>query len=142
VRSTRAIVGTSPDVAFDLLAGAADIALSPSHDPAGRAASASCSGVTVGAVPGISGDMAMAVLLPFVFTMETAPAIGMLMGVYKGSLFGGSISAIMFGVPGTPGAAATILDGFPAKQAGMPNRRCTYGAVLVGHRATSAASWS
>jgi putative tricarboxylic transport membrane protein len=65
--------------------------------------------------------MAMAVLLPFVFNMETAPAIGMLMGIYKGGLFGGSISAIMFGVPGTPGAAATILDGFPAKQAGRPN---------------------
>ncbi len=78
-------------------------------------------GVTVGAVPGISGDMAMAVLLPFVFTMETAPAIGMLMGIYKGGLFGGSISAIMFGVPGTPGAAATVMDGYPAKQAGRPN---------------------
>lgn len=79
-------------------------------------------GVTVGAIPGISGDMAMALLLPFVFTMDPAPAIGMLMGVYKGGLFGGSVSAILFGVPGTPGAAATILDGFPAKEAGNPNR--------------------
>jgi len=79
-------------------------------------------GVTVGAVPGISGDMAMALLLPYVFTMDPAPAIGMLMGVYKGGLFGGSVSAILFGVPGTPGAAATILDGFPAKEAGYPNR--------------------
>ena len=78
-------------------------------------------GVTVGAVPGISGDMAMAVLLPFVFTMDTASAIGMLMGIYKGGLFGGSISAIMFGVPGTPGAAATVIDGYPAKQSGRPN---------------------
>lgn len=78
-------------------------------------------GVTVGAIPGISGDMAMAVLLPFVFNMDTAPAIGMLMGIYKGGLFGGSVSAIMFGVPGTPGAAATILDGYPAKKAGLPN---------------------
>lgn len=78
-------------------------------------------GVTVGAVPGISGDMAMALLLPFVFTMDPAPAIGMLMGVYKGGLFGGSVSAILFGVPGTPGAAATVLDGYPAKQAGYPN---------------------
>ncbi len=79
-------------------------------------------GVTVGAIPGISGDMAMAVLLPFVFTMDAAPAIGMLMGIYKGGLFGGSISAIMFGVPGTPGAAATVIDGYPAKLAGAPNR--------------------
>lgn len=78
-------------------------------------------GVTVGAVPGISGDMAMALLLPFVFTMDPAPAIGMLMGVYKGGLFGGSVSAILFGVPGTPGAAATVLDGYPARLAGYPN---------------------
>lgn len=78
-------------------------------------------GVTVGAIPGISGDMAMAVLPPFVFTMDAAAAIGMLMGIYKGGLFGGSISAIMFGVPGTPGAAATMMDGYPAKQAGRPN---------------------
>lgn len=78
-------------------------------------------GVTVGAVPGISGDMAMALLLPFVFTMDPAPAIGMLMGVYKGGLFGGSVSAILFGVPGTPGAAATVLDGYAAKKAGYPN---------------------
>lgn len=98
-------------------------------------------GVTVGAIPGISGDMAMALMLPFVFSMDIAPAIGMLMGLYKGSLFGGSISAIMFGVPGTPGAAATILDGFPLKQAGYPNRALhaglyssiigDFGSVLV-----------
>src|SRR5690606_22426671 len=91
-------------------------------------------GVTVGAIPGISGDMAMALLLPFVFTLDPAPAIGLLMGVYKGGLFGGSISAIMFGVPGTPGAAATVLDGFPAKQAGYPNKALHTGlyASVIG----------
>ncbi len=104
----------------EALAGAAQIALSPSVIVAVLAGV--ILGVTVGAVPGISGDMAMALLLPMVFSMETAPAIGLLMGVYKGSLFGGSVSAIMFGIPGTPGAAATIRDGFPAKQAGAPNR--------------------
>jgi putative tricarboxylic transport membrane protein len=124
---------------IELLVGALEIALSPPVIAA--VLFGVVLGITVGAVPGISGDMAMALLLPFVFTMDTAPAIGMLMGVYKGSLFGGSISAIMFGVPGTPGAAATILDGFPAKQAGMPNRALhtglyssvigDFGSVLV-----------
>lgn len=124
---------------IELLTGALQMALSPPVILA--VLFGVVLGVTVGAVPGISGDMAMALLLPFVFTMDTAPAIGMLMGVYKGSLFGGSISAIMFGVPGTPGAAATILDGYPAKQAGMPNRALhvglyssvigDFGAVLV-----------
>lgn len=105
---------------LELLISALDVALSPTVLIA--VLLGVILGVTVGAIPGISGDMAMALMLPFVFTMDIAPAIGMLMGLYKGSLFGGSISAIMFGVPGTPGAAATILDGFPLKQAGFPNR--------------------
>lgn len=79
-------------------------------------------GVTVGAIPGLSGDMAIAVLLPFVFVLEPAAALGLLVGIYKGSMFGGSISAITFGVPGTAGAAATVLDGYPAKLNGQPNR--------------------
>ena len=104
----------------EILAPALELALSPAVILAVLAGVVL--GVTVGAVPGISGDMAMALLLPFVFTMDPAPAIGMLMGVYKGGLFGGSVSAILFGVPGTPGAAATIMDGYPAKLAGYPNR--------------------
>lgn len=79
-------------------------------------------GVTVGAIPGLSGDMAIAVLLPFVFVMEPAAALGLLVGIYKGSMFGGSISAITFGVPGTAGAAATVIDGYQAKLNGEPNR--------------------
>lgn len=79
-------------------------------------------GITVGAIPGLSGDMAIAVLLPFVFVLEPAAALGLLVGIYKGSMFGGSISAITFGVPGTAGAAATVIDGYQAKLAGKPNR--------------------
>ncbi len=79
-------------------------------------------GVTVGAIPGLSGDMAIAILLPFVFVMEPAAALGLLVGIYKGSMFGGSISAITFGVPGTAGAAATVIDGYQAKLKGQPNR--------------------
>ncbi|ATX64519.1 tripartite tricarboxylate transporter permease [Roseinatronobacter bogoriensis] len=79
-------------------------------------------GITVGAIPGLSGDMAIAVLLPFVFVLEPASALGLLVGVYKGSMFGGSISAITFGVPGTAGAAATVIDGYQAKLAGKPNK--------------------
>nr|WP_240457935.1 tripartite tricarboxylate transporter permease [Halomonas socia] len=79
-------------------------------------------GVTIGAIPGLSGDMAIAVLLPFVFGMEPAAAIGLLLGIYKGSMFGGSISAITFGIPGTAGAAATVIDGYQAKKNGQPNK--------------------
>lgn len=79
-------------------------------------------GVTVGAIPGLSGDMAIALLLPFVFKLDPVPALGMLIGIYKGSMFGGAISAISFGVPGTPAAVVTILDGYTAKKNGYPKK--------------------
>lgn len=79
-------------------------------------------GITVGAIPGLSGDMAIAFLLPLVYKMPPAATLGMLMGIYKGSMFGGSISAISFGVPGTPAAAATVEDGYQAKLRGYPKQ--------------------
>ncbi len=79
-------------------------------------------GVTLGAIPGLSGDMAIAILLPIVFFLEPASALGLLTGIYKGGMFGGSISGISFGVPGTPGAAATTIDGYQAKLRGYPNK--------------------
>lgn len=79
-----------------------------------------CLGVTVGAIPGLTGDMAIAVLLPLVFKLDPLISLGLLVGIYKGSMFGGAISAISFGVPGTPAAAATIEDGYPLKKKGKP----------------------
>ena len=79
-------------------------------------------GITVGAIPGLSGDMAIALLLPLVYRVAPASTIGMLLGIYKGSMFGGSISAITFGVPGTAAAAATVEDGYQAKKNGHPNQ--------------------
>jgi len=79
-------------------------------------------GVTVGAIPGLSGDMAIALLLPFVYKLNPVPALGMLIGIYKGSMFGGAISAISFGVPGTPAAVVTMEDGYPAKKNGYPKK--------------------
>ena len=59
-------------------------------------------GVTVGAIPGLTGDMAISILLPFVYKLDTVMSLGLLIGIYKGSMFGGAISACSFGVPGTP----------------------------------------
>lgn len=79
-------------------------------------------GVTVGAIPGIAGDIAIALLLPFIYNLHPVPALGMLLGIYKGSMFGGAISAITFGVPGTGGAVVTVEDGYPAKKNGYPKK--------------------
>jgi len=68
-------------------------------------------GVGVGAMPGLYSSTAIALLLPLTFTMDIAGALGLLIGVYKGATFGGSISAISFATPGTPESAACMADG-------------------------------
>ncbi|KKM14687.1 hypothetical protein LCGC14_1703660, partial [marine sediment metagenome] len=75
-------------------------------------------GVGIGAVPGLSAVTGVALMLPLTFTMDTAPALGLLIGLYKGAVYGGSISAISFAIPGTPEAAATVYDGFKMMKAG------------------------
>ncbi len=74
-------------------------------------------GVTVGAIPGLNGPMAIAIAVPLTYYMGSVFAIAFLVGILKGATFGGSISAILLNTPGDPEAAATCLDGHPlAKQ--------------------------
>lgn len=74
-------------------------------------------GVFIGAIPGMSTVMAISIVLPFTFTLEPIAGILLLLGVYKGGMYGGSISAILINTPGTPAASCTMLDGYPmAKQ--------------------------
>lgn len=75
-------------------------------------------GVIFGAIPGLTYSMALALLLPFTFGMEATPAIALLLGIYVGGMTGGSVSAILLGIPGTPSAAATVFDGYPMAQKG------------------------
>ncbi len=75
-------------------------------------------GIILGAMPGIGSTVAVAIVLPFTLTMGQAPAILLLLAVYAGSVYGGSISAILINTPGTPQSAATCLDGYPMAQRG------------------------
>jgi putative tricarboxylic transport membrane protein len=68
-------------------------------------------GIFIGSLPGLTATMGVAVLLPFTFGMESTAALVMLVGIYIGAIYGGSISAILLRTPGTPAAAATVLDG-------------------------------
>ena len=70
-------------------------------------------GVLLGAIPGMTATMGVALLIPFSFGMDLIPSIGLLLGIYCGGMYGGSISAILIHAPGTPAAAATLLDGYP-----------------------------
>lgn len=74
-------------------------------------------GIIVGAIPGLTATMALALLINLSYGMQFDLAITFLLGVYVGAVMGGCFSAIMINIPGTPSAAATALDGFPlAKQ--------------------------
>jgi len=81
-----------------------------------------CIGVVGGAIPGLSATMAVALTLPFTFTMQPITGILLLLGVYKGGIFGGSIPAILIKTPGTPASSATILDGHPMAERGEAGR--------------------
>ncbi len=79
-------------------------------------------GVVVGAIPGLTGTMAVALALPFTFYMDPITGIILLVGIYKGAIYGGSISAILIKTPGTPAAACTVLDGYPLAQKGQARK--------------------
>ncbi len=79
-------------------------------------------GVIAGAIPGMSASMAVALTLPFTFTLTPITGILLLLGVYKGGIFGGSIPAILIKTPGTPASSATVLDGYPMAEKGQASK--------------------
>jgi putative tricarboxylic transport membrane protein len=72
----------------------------------------------MGALPGLTGPMAMALLLGVAYTMTTEYSVIAMMLIYMGGVYGGSMSAILLNVPGAPASAATALDGHPLAQQG------------------------
>ena len=68
-------------------------------------------GVLFGALPGFSATMAVAIFVPFTYVMEPGAALLLLSALYCGGVFGGSIPAVLVGIPGTPASAPTALEG-------------------------------
>jgi putative tricarboxylic transport membrane protein len=79
-------------------------------------------GIIVGALPGLTATMGCALLIPFTFGMPPIQGLLMLLGIFCGGIYGGSISGILIRTPGTPSAAATLLDGYPLSQKGMAGK--------------------
>ena len=100
-------------------------------------------GITVGAVPGLTGTMLIVLSLPFTYAMEPAQALVLLVGMYVGAVSGGLISATLLRMPGTPAAVMTTLDGYPMARAGQPGRALGLGigASLVGGVISWLALW-
>ncbi|WP_102348701.1 tripartite tricarboxylate transporter permease [Bacillus sp. Marseille-P3661] len=79
-------------------------------------------GLLVGVFPGLGGTFLLAVLLPFTYNLSLENAIGLLIGAQSVTATGGSISAILIGVPGTPTNLATVFDGYPMARKGLANQ--------------------
>jgi len=79
-------------------------------------------GICIGALPGLTATMGVALLLPLTFGMEAEAGILMLLGIYVGAIYGGSISAILLHTPGTPASAATAIDGYEFSKRGEAGR--------------------
>src|SRR5690554_5341430 len=75
-------------------------------------------GIVLGALPGLTATMGIALMLPVSFYLPTATAIAMLLAVYAGAVAGSSIPAILLGIPGNPNAQATVADGYKMTQQG------------------------
>ncbi len=90
-------------------------------------------GVVMGCIPGLTGMMAIALIIPLTFYMDPVKSLALLLGIYNGGTYGGSISAIMLGTPGTPQAAATVFDGFPMAKKGQAGKALKMALIASVH---------
>lgn len=89
-------------------------------------------GYFVGALPGLTSSMGMALLIPFTFGMEPVPAMVMLVAIYMAADFAAAIPAILVNAPGQPAAAVTAFDGFPMRERGEAGLALTLSVMSSG----------
>ncbi|CAN5801652.1 hypothetical protein BH23PSE1_BH23PSE1_09430 [soil metagenome] len=86
-------------------------------------------GTVIGALPGLSATMAIAILVPFTFAMEPASGLIVLGAIYTGAIYGGAFAAILVNTPGTPSAIATTFDGYPMARRGDGDLAITLATI-------------
>lgn len=92
-------------------------------------------GLVIGILPGLGPPIAIALALPFTFYLDTVPSLILLLGIYSAAIYGGSISAIAVGIPGTGAAIATVQDGHTMFKSGRGGEALGYsliGSVIGG----------
>src|SRR5256885_7938299 len=100
-------------------------------------------GFVVGILPGLGGPTAMALMLPFIFKMSAVEAFAFLLGMLAVTATTGDITSILFGIPGEPTTAATIVDGHAMARNGEAGRArgaammsslvgAVFGALVLG----------
>lgn len=92
-------------------------------------------GVIIGAIPGLSATVGMALFLPFAFSLDPLSGLVLLLGIYNGACYSAAIPAVLLRTPGTPASAATVFDGYPMTLNGQAGRALTislYASVFGG----------
>jgi putative tricarboxylic transport membrane protein len=105
-------------------------------------------GILVGVLPGLGAPNGVSLLLPLTFGMQPVSAIILLSSMYWGALFGGSVTSILFNIPGEPSSVATTFDGYPMARDGRPTTAlatafgsAAFGALVGVILITLLASW-
>ena len=86
-------------------------------------------GICIGGLPGLNASMGIALLLPLTYSLTALPAIAMLLAIYCGAIYGGSITAILLSTPGTTAAACTVFDGNALAKKGEPGKALSMAAT-------------
>src|SRR3954466_953861 len=86
-------------------------------------------GFWVGLLPGLGGATTLALMLPFIYTMQPVEAFAFLLGMHSVTATTGDITSVLFGVPGEAASAATVLDGYAMAKKGEAGR--ALGAALM-----------
>lgn len=96
-------------------------------------------GYVLGALPGLGKATGVAVAIPLTFYLEPAAALGMLIGIAKGSAAGSAVSAILLNTPGEPSSAPTAMDGYPLARQGKAQKALKMGlfASVIGDFAST-----
>ncbi|QDV84080.1 Tripartite tricarboxylate transporter TctA family protein [Stieleria magnilauensis] len=109
---------TEPAVAIEFLLSPTSLLM---------AAIGSLLGIFVGAIPGLTGAMLIALTLPLTYSMPSELALVLLVSMYVGSVSGGLVTATLLRIPGTPASMMTTLDGYPMAQRGQAGRALALG---------------
>src|SRR5438128_12111388 len=91
-------------------------------------------GILVGVLPGLGAPNGVSLLLPLTFGMQPVSAIILLSSMYWGAVFGGSVTSILFNIPGEPSSVATTFGGYPMARDGRatPALATAFGSGAVG----------
>ncbi|MDD1510494.1 tripartite tricarboxylate transporter permease [Pseudomonas sp. CNPSo 3701] len=87
-------------------------------------------GIYIGAIPGLSVTMAVSILVSFTFSWDVNDALALIVGIFIGGVYGGSRSAILLNIPGSPSSVATSFDGYPLAKRGEAGRAIGLSTVM------------